>query len=782
MRLIQQIQQKRAEVTEALLQWLRQTRARTIFRLLAMRGRIAPLWVRHGWNLIPLIILIFAGASFALLPQSDSYVFVPRSDSTILAYLADAETIQTVRTILTTVGGALIGSAVIGFSLVMFAMQVNVERMPHGLFFRFSSDKRIMLLFVGTFVIALVVVACALMPRDPYSAALAILMAGWGVVLTFLLIFAAYRRALFLINPVKQLEYVLLSATRNLRTWSRRATFARPLLEVDAAATEEPAASRHEDPSHDLPRMQFFSVNPHWTHEASRAVTYAISYANRYAEEGDHQVSEQALGVVAAINSAYVQAKGKTFFASNFLIDTPLSTDGFINETLEHLRQMVRRAATRNDEEQMEQALGALANLVAVYVRIDYGQQRASLTHAQLAAGYLSGAVKSLVPANVPDVLMQGLRRMGGATLQFVMRRSPVSATSLVEEIAVISAAGIAKENYRPVTMIGIEQLARLTLALLQTDRLDIDFTLKKLKENVSFVAKMVLLLPDSPLASVHSQTLGSYYSVTSSEALHSWLAKLCNVVGSAAPDHEKAQSVTRNVHDWGKELYRSERELLLLAIEKRSHFAHEMILWISHVADILLAVSNAPACAPDTARDLRTDANRLISVLSFIPDDQETMSFVANFNMAEVLFEAICMGAQRGCPEFEASAQDMLLKWGFRAGRHHVGWGGMEESVYGLAAAHLLWEPTPEKRAALLGKIRALLDRPDGPDQDMRDRSARSIRERAESYFDRGFSLSRLEHAMSQVDDTELSDLLSEIASAISPGTAAEPMLPHLV
>lgn len=195
----------------------------------------------------------------------------------------------------------------------------------------------------------------------------------------------------------------------------------------------------------------------------------------------------------------------------------------------------------------------------------------------------------------------------------------------------------------------------------------------------------------------------------------------------------------------------------------------------------MLLAFSNAPACAPGTARDLRKDANWLISVLSFIPDDQETTSFVANFNMTEVLFEAVCMGAQRGCPEFEARAQDMLLKWGFRAGRHHIGWGVMEQSVYGLSAAHLLWEPTPEKRAALLGNIRALLARPDGPDQDMKDRSARSIRERAESYFDRGFSLSRLEHAMSQVDDRELHDLLWESANSISPGTAAQPVLPEV-
>jgi hypothetical protein len=78
-----------------------------------------------------------------------------------------------------------------------------------------------------------------------------------------------------------------------------------------------------------------------------------------------------------------------------------------------------------------------------------------------------------------------------------------------------------------------------------------------------------------------------------------------------------------------------------------------------------------------------------------------------------------------------------------------------------------------------LLGKIGALLARPDGPDDDLRDRTARAVRERAESYFGREFSVSRLEHAMSQVDDRELRNLLWEIANSISPSTAAEPVLP---
>ena len=50
-----------------------------------------------------------------------------------------------------TLGGALIGAAAIAFSLIMFAMQVNVERMPHGLFRKFSSDWKLLGAFAGSF-------------------------------------------------------------------------------------------------------------------------------------------------------------------------------------------------------------------------------------------------------------------------------------------------------------------------------------------------------------------------------------------------------------------------------------------------------------------------------------------------------------------------------------------------------------------------------------------------------------------------------------------------------
>ena len=63
------------------------------------------------------------------------------------------------------------------------------------------------------------------------------------------------------------------------------------------------------------------------------------------------------MNAIVAINAAYVEAKGKTFFANQLLLENPLTTDGFINDTLEHLRQMARIGISRGDEEQIEQTL-----------------------------------------------------------------------------------------------------------------------------------------------------------------------------------------------------------------------------------------------------------------------------------------------------------------------------------------------------------------------------------------------------------------------------------------
>lgn len=73
--------------------------------------------------------------------------------------LTEQNNLANFRALFLNMGSALIGAAAIAFSLVMFAMQVNVERMPHGLFQTLSEDVRILAAFVSAFLLA-IFVAC----------------------------------------------------------------------------------------------------------------------------------------------------------------------------------------------------------------------------------------------------------------------------------------------------------------------------------------------------------------------------------------------------------------------------------------------------------------------------------------------------------------------------------------------------------------------------------------------------------------------------------------------
>jgi hypothetical protein len=100
----------------------------------------------------------------------------------------------------------------------------------------------------------------------------------------------------------------------------------------------------------DVARFAYFQANVHWTEGARQGVHYAISLARRYAEHGDHDVSAAAMNTIISIHAAYVVAKGKTFFTHHLMFENPLTSDGFLNDTLEHLRQTTHIGVSRGDE------------------------------------------------------------------------------------------------------------------------------------------------------------------------------------------------------------------------------------------------------------------------------------------------------------------------------------------------------------------------------------------------------------------------------------------------
>ena len=750
----------RTKIVEAIARSAKQT----------IQRRVARTWqyaygVKHrllGWRL-RYGSIFFAAVLFLIV--SASFFMAPTLQSVLEGHYSTEREIEGLRSLILNTGSALIGAAAIVTSLVLFAMQVNIERMPHGLFRRLSADPKLLGAFGLAFLLAIGISTLSTIV-DQGRLAYVVLSASWVVFLILISFLYAYRRALLLTNPLRQLGILLHATRKELRVWARRAQRARPLLEREESAEE--AMPSPSDSTHDLIRTTFFQINSHWTDGAMRSLRHAMSFARRYAEQGDYEVSGAALNAVIGINAAYIKSKRKTFYANNPFFDNPLSSDSVVNNTLEHLRQNVQSGLARQDEQQIEQTLQTMAALVRAYLDIDYSSPYAAKSHAQLAAGYLASAVQAVVPHNMADVLLEGQRLMGQCAQHILGHGEPNDIAVLSEKIALISCTGCAKEDYRPVTMEGMKQLANLTFSLLRSRSRDIHFAVGEVRQDVVLVAKLFLNTPDTHLSSSHSAFLGPYYSSTSPQSFRAHLTTLANSIADAQSDNADAQSVIKNIERWADGLYRTEKELLLAALKAKSHFTFDMIHWITGVTEILLAVSNTPACDDHSQQELRKHARWLIATLTWIPDDKDTVTFVENFQMTETLFEAAIDARNRGCEEIAKEIAGYLLSWTFKGGKYITGWGVLERGVCASAVIAVTGKngEVDDLKTGIVSRVQA----DDAPEQDVLDHAARGIRNRAASLSVSGHWSSGIEQAISQTDHNALAPLLEELASMLSP------------
>lgn len=679
-------------------------------------------------------------------------------------YYSTERAIEGLRAVILNVGSALIGAAAIVTSLVLFAMQVNIERMPHGLFRRLSEDWKLLGAFALAFLLAIGVASLSTFV-DQGRLAQVVLVAAWAVTLILASFMYAYRRALILVNPKQQLAILVKDTQRDLNAWDRRARRAKPLLDRDDVedAAKPPAGS-----THDYSRAAFFRVNDRWADGSKRSVRHAMSFARRYAEQGDYEISRAALSAVVAINSVYINAKGRTFFANSHFVENQLASDGFINDTLEQLRQCAQSGILRRDEHQIEQVLQAMAALVGVYLHVDYCNHGDSKSHAQLAAGYLAHAVQDVVPHGMADVLLEGQRLMGRSARMILANGDINDVSVLSEKISLIACSGCAKGDLRPVTMEGMAQLSNISFDLIRSRKGDIHFAVERVRRDVSFVVEMFLKVPDTPLSNSHSVFLGPYYSSTSIQSLKARLADLVNALSGTQPDSADAKAVIGNIERWADGLYQTEKKLLLEAVKIKSHFAFDMIHWIADVTEILLAVSSAPACDPHVQEALRKHASWLIATLTWIPADEDTVSFVENFQMTDVLFEAAENARIRDCHEISRQIEEMLLSWTFKSGRYQNGWGVLERGLSGLAVCAV--DSGVDGIARFTTAVRARLAADPSLGQEIRDNAARGLRRRAGSLYQRGHSWSRIDIAIERTDHQQLSPLLQDIAELLSP------------
>lgn len=736
---------------ESLLLW----HARGWQRVYSQKNRFFEVKSNYGGRL-GLIFLVALIATSAL--------FVPALQGYFEPYFSEPTRLESVKALFLTLGGALIGATAIAFSLIMFAMQVNVERMPHGLFKKFSSDVKLLGAFVATFSLAAIIAGLSLIPDKSWVAG-ATAATAWCSFLIILLFVLAYRRALSLISPTMQLGLVVVDTAKNFKMWDRAIKRTTPIFLANAHSGAEDKEIRSK---YDMDRVTYFQLNQNWTVSAERSIFYCITFSRRYAEQGDHEVSRVALNGIVAINSLYIKTKGKTFFSNNYFFYNPMSSDRFLTNTLEHLRRNVQVGISRKDEQFIEQNLQCLLQLTQLYLSIEYGDEHAVRSHAHLVSGYLTSAVESVIPHDMADVLIEGVSLLGNAARLIVAHDKPEYTVSISEKIAFIACTGAVNKNYRPVSHVAVKQLASLTFELLRSKSWEVRYAVKEVRDDVKLVAEMYLKIPDSPLTSVHSTSLAPYYSGTSNDTLMAWLTELANALSNAEPGDEAAQRVIGHIEEWADGLYQTEKDLLLLAIEKRSQLTFDLVHWIVNITKLLLAVSCSDICNDHHRGNLRRSAHWLIYALSWIPGDEETIKYIETYRIADKIFESAVDAHKRGCDTDALEIRDLLLSWTRKVGKYQTGWASLETACCGLACLNLILGLSDEK---LFTDIDTYIAKEDAPAFDIRSRAASDLREEADKYR-YGYGHGDIDVAVANVDQSKIRVLLHGIADRLCPET----------
>ena len=156
-----------------------------------------------------------------------------------------------------------------------------------------------------------------------------------------------------------------------------------------------------------------------------------------------------------------------------------------------------------------------------------------------------------------------------------------------------------------------------------------------------------------------------------------------------------------------------------------------------------------------------------LISVLSWIPGDKETIAYAETFRIAEILVEAAIDAHGRDCDDVAMAIYELLVDWAFKAGRYQTGWGSLHTALLGIGALCGL-EVVPE--AKVLADVDKEVLRTDAPELEVRFRANQDLLETAAALPRFSHTFSHIDAAIDSVEPQRMSALLRSIAAHLCP------------
>lgn len=458
------------------------------------------------------------------------------------------------------VGCTYIGVTVISFSFMTFVTQINIERMPYGLFYYFSKDSTLLAYFISIFVLSLAFTSLNLFKLHDGVGYLILL----GLIISFFIVFflvKSYGRIFQLINPIEQLKFLLKMVLLDLSEWNREADSHSIKSEKDSFGINQK-------------RLDFLNQNSHWLDKPYKALHFCNVYIRRYFTLGEKEICGQALGLIIVINQEYINVKGNTFYNHDNFINHNKEIDPFINETLEQMKRDIQFSISNKDEELAKVIIRTTSKLVDVYLKINYPNNRQSKNHASLASTYCDIFSVQFLNNGMWSALSESIDLLGSnASMLMPYDEAFILAIRDIENMA-YRCLKLKKDSYFEKCIL---QLAELVLTSIKTNLNNNEHVLKVLQKSL-FTLSMTCL---SPTQNILLNPLENYYSVDPTKFL-AQLGGTIHELNLVAKDQPDLNRIRQNILNWICNVYELDINLIGKSIELESEFLYIVFCWIS--------------------------------------------------------------------------------------------------------------------------------------------------------------------------------------------------------
>ena len=679
----------------------------------------------------------------------------------IVEFFPSNDAYNAFQSLLVGVGSALIGATAIVASLLLFSLQVNVERLPHGMFRRLNSDRALLLSFVASIAVSILIAVTSLVNVRQFAPTGFIILA-FGTALVLRMMLFSYRRMLTLVSPIQQMLILVERVADQFAKWDRRARWFAPLQKLPDQDDSQPQPAN----TIDYKRAAFFQYNQDWDSPARNLLKDIEAFAAWASGKMDSEAHAAALSAVIQINHAYVATRGQTFIANNAFIENELSREALFTDTLECLTRITQGSIQRRDEPGLRRIMRAYVSLFQLYARLPYPDPMSDLSHAGTASFYLMQDVERMAAHGLTDSTMNGVREISACASVLIGLQRAQDAHPLIDKIAYFGALGVAAPAMLPVTRIAMEEFSELTARLINSANHDVSYAARRIRDGAKGIALLMLELTEALLTRTHSFPLAPYFGLEK-DSLRERLAGIRNALSNAEAESAEAATVCRNLAVWADGLAIEIKDILLKTIARNSMFRVNLLYWIEGMTETCFVAARSPAC-PDHARErLNGAAYRLISTLSWIPRDANTLKFTDLRLVADTLFDTARKARQADALEVFDQCERLLFKWGFETGHHLESEDSLTRCLFGLAV-FALSRNDENFETALIGQIDAELAKAETVHADIRGASALFLREAADNLDQAAQGFDRIKSALTSFDSERTRSLLRAIANSL--------------